>query len=133
MKRVCLVRVLWLSALVCVALAGSTSVLCAQSGAGAAAVTVTDNGRSWTLDNGIVKVTVNKDNGSLASLVYKGFNTGSRGIWEHTPQGAPKVTNSVSIDPATNGGERAEVSIKGVGGGTFMFSAGAPGGGTLCD
>jgi rhamnogalacturonan endolyase len=96
-------------------------------------VTVIDNGRSWTLDNGIIKATINKDNGSLASLIYRDFDTGSRGVWEHTPQGAPKLTNSISIDPATNGGERAEVSIKGVGGGTYMFSRGAPGGGTLCD
>jgi rhamnogalacturonan endolyase len=65
--------------------------------------------------------------------VYRGFDTGSRGIWEHTPQGAPQLTNSITIDPATNGGQRAEVSIKGVGGGTYMFTRGAPGGGTLCD
>jgi rhamnogalacturonan endolyase len=96
-------------------------------------VTVTDNGRSWTLDNGIVKATVNKDNGSLAGLTYRDFDTGSRGVWEHTPQGAPQLTNSITIDPAANGGQRAEVSIKGVGGGTYMFSRGAPGGGTLCD
>src|SRR6185437_4209800 len=56
------------------------------------AVTITDNGTSWTLDNGIVKAT---------------------------------ITN--------NGGERAEVSIKGVGGGTFTFTRLAPGGGTTCD
>ncbi len=99
----------------------------------AAPVTVTDNGNSWTLDNGIVKATVNKNNGSLTSLLYRGFNTGSRGVWEHTPQGAPSVTNTLTIDPKTNNGDRAEVAIKGVGNGTFMFTAGAPGGGTLCD
>ncbi len=96
-------------------------------------VTLVDNGNSWTMDNGIVKVTVSKNSGSLLGLVYRGFNTGSRGVWEHTPMGAPSVTNTVTIDPSTNSGERAEVSIKGVGGGTFMFTAGAPGGGTLCD
>ena len=98
-----------------------------------AAVTVTDNGNSWTLDNGIVKATIGKNGGFLQSIIYRGFDTGSRGIWEHTPQGAPQVTNTITIDPATNGGERAEVSIKGVGGGKFMFTRGAPGGGTLCD
>lgn len=96
-------------------------------------VTLVDNGNSWTLDNGIVKATINKNNGFLSSLVYRGFDTGSRGVWEHTPQGAPSVTNSITIDPTKNDGERAEVSIKGVGGGTFMFTRGAPGGGTLCD
>ena len=29
-----------------------------------APVTVTDNGRAWTLDNGIVKATINKRNGA---------------------------------------------------------------------
>ena len=96
-------------------------------------VTLVDNGSFWTLDNGIVKATINKNNGVLTSLVYNGFNTGSRGVWEHTPQGAPRLTNSVTIDPTANHGERAEVSIKGVGGGTFVFTAGAPGGGTTCD
>ena len=96
-------------------------------------VTLVDNGRSWTLDNGIVKATIQKDNGFLNSLIYRGFDTGSRGVWEHTPQGAPKLTNSVTIDPAMNGGERAEVSIKAVTDGTYMLTPKAPGGGTLCD
>jgi rhamnogalacturonan endolyase len=106
----------------------------AQAAAAAnAPVTVVDNGTTWTLDNGIVKVTVGKNSGFLGSLVYRGFDTGSRGVWEHTPQGAPSVTNTITIDPATNNGERAEVAIKGVGGGKFTFTAGAPGGGTQCD
>jgi hypothetical protein len=33
----------------------------------AAPVTVTDNGRTWTLDNGIVKATVEKDAGFRGS------------------------------------------------------------------
>lgn len=99
----------------------------------AAPVTLTDNGSSWTLDNGIVQATIDKNNGLMTSLIYRGYDTGSRGIWEHTPEGAPQLTNSVIIDPHTNGGKRAEVSIKGVGGGTYMFSPHAPGGGTLCD
>ena len=96
-------------------------------------VAVIDNGSSWTLDNGIVKATIAKDNGLITSLIYRGFDTGSRGVWEHTPQGAPQLTNAVSIDPASNGGERAEVSIKAVTGGKFMLTPSAPGGGTLCD
>src|ERR1039458_5461264 len=68
-----------------------------------AAVTVTDNGNWWTLDNGIVKATIGKNGGFLSSIIYRGFDTGSRGIWEHTPQGAPQVTNTIMIDPATNG------------------------------
>ncbi len=85
------------------------------------------------MDNGIVQVTIEKNNGLMTSLIYRGYDTGSHGIWEHTPQGAPQLTNSVTIDPRSNGGVRAEVSIKGVGGGKYIFSSHAPGGGTLCD
>ena len=37
-----------------------------------AAVTVIDNGASWTLDNGIVKATIRKGSGSMESLVFHG-------------------------------------------------------------
>jgi rhamnogalacturonan endolyase len=76
-------------------------------------VTLTDNGDSWTMDNGIVKMTIPKRNGNLSSLVYHGVEVLSRGqYWEQTPSGT--VTAKVTIDPASNGGERAEVSVKGV-------------------
>ncbi len=96
-----------------------------------APVKVTDNGDTWTLDNGIVKAVVTKDNGSLASLIYKGKEllNGNGGTWEHTPKGAPQVTNTITIDPAGNNGDRAEVSIKGVTGGNFTLTPNAPGGG----
>ena len=50
-------------------------------------VTLTDNGDSWTLDNGIVKATILKSNGNLTTLVYHGvsiLNTRSE-YWEQTP------------------------------------------------
>jgi rhamnogalacturonan endolyase len=76
-------------------------------------VTLTDNGDSWTMDNGIVKMTVLKRNGNLSSLVYHGIEVLTRGeYWEQTPSGT--ITSRVTIDPATNGGERAEVSVLGV-------------------
>jgi rhamnogalacturonan endolyase len=87
--------------------------------ASAAPVTVTDNGSSWMLDNGVVKATINKRNGNMSALVFRGINTmGGGGYWEQTPSG--DVTQTVTIDPATNGGERAEVSVKGVTGGRSM-------------
>jgi rhamnogalacturonan endolyase len=99
-----------------------------------APVTVTKNDRTWTLDNGIVKATINKNNGNMTSLVYHGLNTmGGGGYWEETPQGAPRLTDAITIDPANNGGARAEVAVKGVTGGTVMLTPGAPGGGTYCD
>jgi len=102
--------------------------------ADSANVTVTDNGRSWTLDNGIIRAKINKSNGAMTSLVYHGVETmAGGGYWEQTPQGAPQLTQTVTIDPATNGGDRAEVAVKGVTGGTVMLTPGAPGGGTMCD
>jgi len=99
-----------------------------------APVTVTDNGRTWTLDNGIVKATINKSNGYMVSLLYHGIETmGAGGYWEETPQGAPHETQTVTIDPSKNGGARAEVAIKGETDGTVMLTRGAPGGGTYCN
>src|SRR5436309_2546333 len=74
--------------------------------------------------------------GSLLSLVYKDTETlgGSAahpgGYWSHTAAG-PRVTDAVTIDPATNGGERAEVSVKGISGGGRMGSG--PGGSVVAD
>ncbi len=78
-----------------------------------APVTLTDNGDSWTLDNGIVKMTILKRNGNISSLIYHGIETQTHGeYWEQVPSGT--VTARVTIDPAANGGERAEVSVLGV-------------------
>ena len=98
-----------------------------------AAVTVTDSGGAWTLDNGIVKAVINKRNGEMRSLVYKGVDTmghdqGSSGYWEQDPSAAASInglTDSITIDPAKNGGQRAEVSVKGVTGGKIQLSTGA--------
>jgi rhamnogalacturonan endolyase len=99
-----------------------------------AAVTVTDHSDSWTLNNGIVKATISKSDGTLWSLIYDGVETmGGGGYWEQTPENAPQLTDTVTIDPAANGGARAEVAVKGVTGGTVMLTPGAPGGGTYCD
>jgi rhamnogalacturonan endolyase len=76
-----------------------------------APVTLSSDDASFTLSNGIVTARIAKRNGNLTSLRYHGIETmGGGGYWESLPQ-APKA--SVTIDPAANGGERAEVSIKG--------------------
>jgi rhamnogalacturonan endolyase len=126
----------WLAAFASLSIiALSVSLRAAPEGPVVKAVTVTDNGNSWTLDNGIVKATITKDNGSMPSMMFHGLQmmAASGGTWEHTPQGAPSVTNRITIDPAANGGTRAEVSIKGLSGGTFVMTRDAPGGGTTCD
>ena len=133
----CSARPLWLAASAMLALVLAPSPLRAAAAAPEtnAAVTVTENASSFTLDNGIVKATIRKGSGSMASLVYRGVETmgGNGGYWEQTPQDAPQLTNTITIDPATNAGARAEVSIKGVTGGATMLGRGAPGGGTYCD
>ena len=61
-------------------------------------VTLVDDGDSWTMDNGIVKMTVLKRNGNLSSLVYHGVEVLTRGeYWEQVPTGT--ITAKVTIDP----------------------------------
>jgi rhamnogalacturonan endolyase len=106
-----------------------------------APVTLTDNGGTWTLDNGIVKAIIDKTNGDMNSLFYKGVDTmgheqGQAGYWEQDPSAAASaggLTNSITINPSENGGARAEVSVKGVTGGRIQLTPNAPGGGTFCD
>jgi len=115
-------------------------------------VTITDNGATWTLDNGIVRATVAKRSGQMSSLIYLpkataadlappvgprggfggGPNAGLRGSgnWEEDPSATAAIgglTQTVTIDPTKNGGERAEVSVKGVTGGQVPLSVGSPG------
>ena len=86
--------------------------------ASAPPVTIVDNGRAWTLENGLVQATIEKRSGRMTALVYRGINTmGGGGYWEQTPQNYPQVTSTITIDPAANGGARAEVAVRGVSGG----------------
>jgi len=80
-----------------------------------APVTITDNGATWTMDNGIVKVTILKNTSVISALVYHGVAMlAPSENWERVPSG--QVTPSLTIDPAKNGGRRGEVAIKGVDG-----------------
>ncbi len=95
-----------------------------------AAVTVKDDGTVFILDNGIVTARVNKRTGDLVGVIYKGVDRaghdqGAVGPWEQNPSATEKIgglTQTITIDPANNGGERAEVSIKGVTGGKVSLS-----------
>ncbi len=101
-----------------------------------APVTVTDDDKFFTLANGIATARINKRTGEMASLVHQGIDTmghdqGQAGYWEQDPSAAEKVgglTQSITIDPAKNGGARAEISIKGVTGGKAGLTPGSPGG-----
>jgi rhamnogalacturonan endolyase len=103
------------------------------------AVTVAQDDKTFTLANGIVTARVNKRTGNLESLLYHGAETMGHdqgwggGVWEENPAGAAKVgglTQSLTIDPAANGGDRAEISIKGItkGDASAGLSPGSPGG-----
>ena len=88
-------------------------------------VKLTEDNNLFTLDNGIVAAQVSKRSGDLISLRYKDLEMLGSGsghadaYWSHAAGPGPRIVNSVTIDPAKNGGERAEVSVKG-------FSQGAP-------
>jgi rhamnogalacturonan endolyase len=113
--------------LLCAALAapvlrvGAAGPVVGQSTADAS-VAVNQDGKMFTLENGIVTARINKTNGDLENLVYKGIDTMGHdqdraGYWEQDPSSAARsggLSQSITIDPGKNGGERAEVSIKGV-------------------
>jgi len=104
-----------------------------------APVTVGEDNKYYLLSNGIITAKVSKTSGNLDSLIYRDVETMGHGAghpagyWEEEPSLAPDLTHHLTIDPAKNGGARAEVSIKGVTGGTVMLTPDAPGGGTYCD
>ena len=92
----------------------------------AAAVSVSENESSFTLTNGIVTARILKSSGDIRSLQYKGTEIltdqsgHAGGYWSHDTTGGKSVMTKLTIDPAVNGGERAEVSVKGISGGIKM-------------
>jgi rhamnogalacturonan endolyase len=99
-------------------------------------ITVTEEGNNYTLANGIVTARVSKRSGDLVSLRYKDIETLSGGsghvygYWSHDAAGK-EVVDTITIDPKDNGGQRGEVSVKGISNGTAMGRG--PGGSTVCD
>ena len=92
----------------------------------AQSATVTEDATSFTLANGTVTARVLKRNGDLASLKVRDVEMlndksgHAGGYWSHDVTGGKEIVTRVSIDPRTNGGERAEVSVKGISGGVKM-------------
>jgi rhamnogalacturonan endolyase len=105
---------------------------CGQAVNGGGGVTLSEDAAYFTLSNGTITAKVLKRNGDLASLQYKGVETltdksGHAGAyWSHDASGGKELITKVTVDPKTNGGERAEVSVKGISGGKKM---GHPAGG----
>ena len=89
-------------------------------------VNVTEDSNSFTMSNGIVTVRILKTNGDIRSLQYKSTEIltdksgHAGGYWSHDTTGGKSVVTKVTIDPTRNGGERAEVSVKGISGGIKM-------------
>lgn len=83
-------------------------------------VSVREDNRSLFLENGIVSVTIAKASGNLTSLKYQGLELLAQksaggalgGYWSSVERaaGGSQKSNSLRINPLTNGGERAEVS-----------------------
>jgi rhamnogalacturonan endolyase len=92
-------------------------------------VSLREDDSSYTLDNGIVKAVVAKKSGKLSSVEYSGVEAITAGTWSHSP--SRNVTTSVTIDPRSNNGTMAEVSVNSDCGGSAQGSG--PGGGTICD
>ncbi len=82
-------------------------------------VTLIDTGTNYILSNGYVTASISKTTGDMVSLKYHGLETMGfvsghhAGYWEQNPSGAVRKEDRITIDPRKNGGERAEVSIKG--------------------
>jgi rhamnogalacturonan endolyase len=97
---------------------------------------VWENSTTYTLDNGIVAAAVSKRSGDLLSLRYRGVemldNVSQRqaGYWSHNAERGQRTTR-ITIDPTANGGERGEISIKGIADGKQMGSG--PGGSVIAD
>ena len=89
-------------------------------------VALLEDNTSFKLSNGIVTARILKSNGDIRSLLYKGTELLTDqsghpgGYWSHDTTGGADLVTNVTIDPAENGGERAEVSIKGISGGIKM-------------
>jgi len=89
-------------------------------------VTVLEDPLSFTMSNSIVTAKVSRQNGDLTSLQFKGmemleFKSGHPGgYWSHDTTGGTDLISKVTIDPRSNGGARAEVSVKGISGGRKM-------------
>jgi rhamnogalacturonan endolyase len=99
----------------------------------AAAVELTEDETSYALSNGTLSIRVSKQSGDLISMRYKGRETltdrsGHPFVyWSHDVKGGQSIETRITIDPSTNNGERAEVSVKGISGGKPMgFGPGAP-------
>ena len=90
-----------------------------ETAATAPPVTVKQDEGFFILSNGYLEATISKKTGDMTSLKVNGLEAMGyvsghhAGYWEQNPNGADKMEAKVTIDPEADGGERAEVSVKG--------------------
>ena len=83
------------------------------------AVVLAEDPSTYTLSNSYVTARISKQSGDLVSLKYKDHELLEAGsghayaYWSHAPAKDGQIVDSATIDPAKNGGDRGEVSIKG--------------------
>jgi rhamnogalacturonan endolyase len=120
-ENVCSVVLVMFLLIIGLAMGVSSGAAQAPGGAQVSAppVTVTDQGDFFVLSNGYLTATISKKTGDMTSLKVhdletQGYVSGHHaGYWEQNPNGADRMEAKVTIDPSSNGGERAEVSVKG--------------------
>ena len=100
------------------------------------AVTISENDQTYTLANGLVTAQIAKRSGDLLSLKYRDLemldtrSSRQPAYWSHNAARG-RVETRITINPQANGGERGEVSVKGISGGNLMGSG--PGGSVTAD
>jgi rhamnogalacturonan endolyase len=123
----------------CLSLIAALSILpelnsYAQKAPAGPPVTVTDDGRTYTMANGYLTVKVDKRSGDLVSVKTSktitpnvelmGYVSGHHaGYWEQSPALAAREVASITIDPVSVNGDRAEVSVKGYSDGKSILGA----------
>jgi rhamnogalacturonan endolyase len=119
-------RTLFAAAAAVMALLNVGRPLTAAAASGSPPVTLAEDADSFTLANGLVSARILKSNGDIRSLKFKGVEIftdrsgHAGGYWSHDTTGGKGLVTKVTIDPSENGGERAEVSVKGISGGVKM-------------
>lgn len=97
-----------------------TAILFPHALAAQNAVTVADNGNSFTLANGRVTAKISKQSGDLLSLQYQNLemldtvDQPQAGYWSHNAAHGKPAVARVTIEPQSNHGERGEVAVKGI-------------------
>jgi rhamnogalacturonan endolyase len=85
-------------------------------------VTATQSGNNVILANGIVSITINITNGNITNFTYNGTNLlaggNGGGYFYIDGSGGPTLTNptyTLTVNPANNGGNQAEVELQTLG------------------